>query len=117
MAYPNLNGDPKMMKITIKDDEMKTKKKTEKHDCESILKSKIQNVFWKKNYEYLNRKIIFLNFSDKLTVSSSTLVSSTLPIIISSITIPIASSSTLIASIAILSTNIGFQKLKHNIVC
>ena len=40
MAYPNLNNDPKLLKIKTKDDEIKDfKDKTEKHDHEKILKS------------------------------------------------------------------------------
>ena len=44
MAYPNLNGDPELLKIK-RDDEIKNLKyQKEKHDHENILKSlKIDN--------------------------------------------------------------------------
>ena len=45
MAYPNTKGDPKLLKVKTKEDQLKDLQyKTEKHDHENILKSlKIDN--------------------------------------------------------------------------
>ena len=51
-AYPNLNKDPDLLKIKIKDDEIiDLKYKTGKHDHKNILKSPT------KDEEYLRRKV------------------------------------------------------------
>ena len=40
MAYPNINGDPELLKVKTKDDQLKELHyKTEKHNHEKILKS------------------------------------------------------------------------------
>ena len=40
MAYPNINGDPELLKAKIKDDQLKEVQiKTERHDYENVLKS------------------------------------------------------------------------------
>ena len=47
--YPNINNEPKLLKIKTRDDEIKIlKSQTEKHDHENILKSlKIDNEYYK----------------------------------------------------------------------
>ena len=82
-TYPNLNIDPKFLKMKTKDDEIKNLKyKTEEHDHEKILKSlKIDNENYKKEYKSLIKKKILLNITEILISSASTINSSTMGLI------------------------------------
>ena len=53
MAFPNLNGDPEIIKTKTKDDEVKElEHKTEKNDFENFLKpANFDKDYYKKKYE------------------------------------------------------------------
>ena len=59
-TYPTLKSEAEVLKITTKDDEIKTLKyKTEKHDYENILLSlKVDNDYYKKKYNSIKKKKI-----------------------------------------------------------
>ena len=77
-TYPTLKNEAELLKITTKDDEIKTLKyKTEKHDYENILKSlKNDNEYYKKKYNSLNKKKIYIIVLEILTGSSGVIVGS-----------------------------------------
>ena len=77
-TYPTLKNEAELLKITTKDDEIKTLKyKTEKHDYENILKSlKNDNEYYKKKYNSLNKKKIYIIVFEILTGSSGVIVGS-----------------------------------------
>ena len=60
MTYPNLNIDPELLKLKVKDDEIKELKyRLEKHDYENILKTrKIDSEYYKKKYRSSKRKYL-----------------------------------------------------------
>ena len=115
-TYPTLKNEAELLKITTKDDEIKTLKyKTEKHDYENILKSlKNDNEYYKKKYNSLNKKKIYIIVLEILTGSSGVIVGSTLTAtgVGASIGVPIAGASAFIASIATLITNEYLSKRK-----
>ena len=80
MTYPNLNNEPKLLKIKTLDDEIKNPRhQTEKHDFESILKSlKTDNQSYKKKNKSLNKKKFLLNFTEILIGSGSAIGTSTM---------------------------------------
>ena len=57
-TYPNINNEPELLKIKLRDDEIKNLKcQTEKHDHENILKSlKSDRESYKRKYKSLNKK-------------------------------------------------------------
>ena len=112
--YANLNNEPELLKIKTKDDEIKELKyRTEKHDCENILKSlKIDNELLKKKYKSLNKMKVLLFISENLVGSASAVVSSTIGLIITGVGIVMSSSTALLTSIAILITNEYNRNLK-----
>ena len=67
-TYPNINNEPELLKIKIRDDEIKNLKyQTRKHDHENILKSlKIDIEYYKKKYKSLNKKKVFMIVSEIL---------------------------------------------------
>ena len=105
-----------MLKITTKDDEIKTLKyKTEKHDYENIPKNlKNDNEYYKKKYTSLKKKKIYITVLEILTGASGVIVGSTLTAtgVGASIGVPIAGASAFIASIATLITNEYLSKQK-----
>ena len=112
--YPDLKNDVELLKIKTRDDEIKNLKyQTEKQDHENILKSlKVDNEYYKKKYESLNKKKVLLIITENLIGSGSAITSSTFSFINPSIGIPIASCSALLTSLAILITNEYISKLK-----
>ena len=89
------------------------KYKTEKHDHESILKSlKIDNDYYNKKYENLNKKKIMFILTEILIGSGSAIGSSTMGLINPGAGIIISSSRTLLTFIAIIITNEYLSKLK-----
>ena len=115
-TYPSLKNEAELLKITTKDDEIKTLKyKTEKHDDENILKSlKNDDEYYKKKYNSLNKKKIYITVFEILTGSSGVIVDSTFFAtgVGSIVGVPIASASAFIASIATLITNEYLSKQK-----
>ena len=115
-TYPTLKSEAELLKITTKDDEMKTLKyKTERYDYENILKSlKIDNNYYKKKYKSINKKKIYISVLEILTGASGVIVGSTLTAtgIGATIGVPIAGVSAFIASIATLITNEYLSKRK-----
>ena len=114
-THPNLiESEATLLKITTKGDEIKELKyETEKHDHENILKSlKIDNEYYKKKYESLNKKKILLNITESLIGSGSASGTFTMSLINPSIGIVLTSSTALLTSIAILITNEFISKLK-----
>ena len=80
-TYPILkNEDPTLLKITTKDDEIKTLRyKTEKHDLENILQPlKNDNESYKKNYKSLNKKKVLLIITEFLLGPGSAISTSTM---------------------------------------
>ena len=59
-VYPNIINEPELLKIKIRDDEIKNLKyQTENHDHENILKSlKADNEKYKKVYKSLNKNFV-----------------------------------------------------------
>ena len=114
MAYPNINGDPELVKIKTRDDEVKNLKyQTEKHDHENILKSlRIDNEFYQTKYKSLIKKNILLIITEILVGTGSAVGSSTMSLINPFAGIIISSSTALLTSIAILITNEMITKLK-----
>ena len=115
-TYPTLKTEAELLKITTKDDEIKTLKyKTEKHDYENILKSlKIDNDYYKKKYNSINKKKVYISILEILTGASGVVVGSTLTAtgVGATIGVPIAGVSAFIASIATLITNEYLSKRK-----
>ena len=115
-TYPTLKSEAELLKITTKDDEMKTLKyKTERYDYENILKSlKIDNDYYKKKYRSLNRKKIYISVLEIFSGASGVIVGSTLTAtgVGATIGVPIAGASAFIASIATLITNEYLSKRK-----
>ena len=112
--YPNLNNEPEILKVETRDDEIRNLKyQTEKHDHENILKNpKIDNEYYKKKYENLNKKKVLLIITEILIGSGSAIISSTLGLINPGAGIIISSSTALLTSIAILITNEYISKSK-----
>ena len=115
-TYPTLKTEAELLEITTKDDEIKTLKyKTEKHDFESILKSlKIDIDYYKKKYNSINKKKVYISVLEVLTGASGVVVGSTLTAtgVGATIGVPIAGVSAFIASIATLITNEYLSKRK-----
>ena len=115
-TYPTLKTEAELLKITTKDDEIKTLKyKTEKHDYENILKSlKIDNDYYKKKYNSINKKKVYISVLEILSGASGVVVGSTLTAtgVGATIGVPIAGVSAFIASIATLITNEYLSKRK-----
>ena len=113
-TYLSLNGDPELLKIKTKDDEIKDLKyRTEKHDYENILKSlKVDNDYYEKNYKNLNKKKILLIITEILVGTGSAVGSSTMGLINPGAGIIISSSTALLTTIATLITNEYISKLK-----
>ena len=111
---PILNNVPELLKIKTKDDEIKDLKyRTEKHDHKNLLKSlKIDNDYYKKKYNSLNKKKVLLIITEILVGGVSTGSSSTMGLINPGVGINISSSTALLTSIAILITNEYISKLK-----
>ena len=109
--------DPELLKIKTKDDEIKhLKYRAEKHDHGINLKScKIDNGFYKKKYESLNKKEKLLIITEILLGSGSTITTSTLSILLPSVDIVLTTSTALLTIIAILNTNEDFSK-KQDII-
>ena len=109
-----MNIDPELLKIETKVDQLRELQyQTEKHDHENILKTlKIDDEHYKKKYKSLNKKKVFLNITEILIGSASTIGSSTMGLINPGAGILISTSTTLLTSIAILITNEYFSELK-----
>ena len=71
-TYPNIKKEPELLKIKTIDDEIKKLKyQTEKHHHENMLKSlKINNDYYKKKYESLNKKKILLITTERFRISN-----------------------------------------------
>ena len=113
--YLNLKTDDvELLKIKTKDDQLKELQyKTEKHDQENILKSlKIDNEYYRKKYESLNKQKILLFITETLIGSRSAISTSTMSLINPNIGILLTSSTALLTSLAILITNEYISKLK-----
>ena len=112
-TYSTLKTEAELLKITTKDDEIKTLKyKTEKHDYENILKSlKIDNDYYKKKYNSINKKKVYISVLEILTGASGVVVGSTLTATGVGAT-TIAGVSAIITSIATLITNEFLSKRK-----
>ena len=113
-TFPNLNNEPELLKIKLKDDQLKKLQyTTEKHDFENILKSlKYDNEPNKKKFKSSNKKKILLVITEILIGSGSAISTSTMSLINPSIGIVLTSSSALLTSLAILITNDYISKLK-----
>ena len=113
-TYPNLTDKPELLKMKTRDDEIKNLKyQTEQYDHEIILKSlKIDNEYYKRKYNNLNRKKVLLIFAEILVGGCSTKSSSALAILNASSGIVKSSSAALLTNIAILITNVYKLKLK-----
>ena len=113
-TYPNLNNEPEILKIKTRDNEIKNlKNQFEKHDHENILKSlKIDNKYYKKKYNSLNKKKILLIITEILVGCSSAIGISAMSLISAGAGIIISSRTALLTSIAILITNEYMSKLK-----
>ena len=114
-TYPNLSVELELLKTKTRDDEIKNLKyQTEKHDHENILKSlKVDNEYYRKKIESLNKKKVLLNISQILVGSASTVGTSTMGLINPGAGIIILSSTALLTSIAMLITNEYISKLKR----
>ena len=113
-SYPDLKTEPELLKIRTRDDEIKNLKyQTEKHDLENIIKSlKVDNDYYKKKYNSLNKKNLLLIITEILVGSGSAISSSAMSILNPSIGIVLTSSTALLTSLAILITNEYISKLK-----
>ena len=82
-TYPDLKNEPELLKIKIRDDEIRNLKyQTEKHDHEKILKSlKVDNDYYKKRYKNLNKKKVLLIITEILVGSGSAIGTSTMSVI------------------------------------
>ena len=84
---------------------LKTSNTLKKHDHENILKSlKVDNDYYKKKYENLNRKKVLLIITEILIVTGSAVGSSTMGVINPGVGTVFSSSTALLTSIAILIT-------------
>ena len=113
-TYPDLKNDIDLLKIKIRDNEIKNLKyQTEKHDHENILKSiKVDNDYYKKKNKKLNKKKVLLIITEILIGAGSAVGSSSMALINPGAGIAISSSTALLISIAILITNEYISKLK-----
>ena len=113
-TYPDLKNEPELLKIKTRDDEIKNLKyQTEKHDHENILKSlKVDNDYYKKKYNSLNKKKVLLIITEILIGGGSAIETSTMSLINPSIGIIASSSTAFLPSLAILITNEYISKLK-----
>ena len=113
-TYPTLKTEAELLKITTKDDEIKTiKNKTKKHDFENILKSlKIDNDSCKEKYNSINEKKVYISILEFLTGASGVVVGTTLTATGATIGVPVAGVSAFIASIATLIPNEYLSKRK-----
>ena len=113
--YPNLNNEPKLLKIKTRYDEIQSLKyQTEKHDHENILKSlKNDNDYYKKNYKSLDKEEVFMIVSETLIGAVGLGVGSGLTISgLAPVGIMCASSISFLSSISTLITKEYFSKLK-----
>ena len=114
-TYPSLNKDQEILKIKMKDDQLKELQyKAEKHDHENILKSlKSDNEYYKKKYKSLNKKKVFMINSEILIGSVGLGVGSGLTVSgLAPLGTTCASSISFLFSISTLITNEYFSKLK-----
>ena len=113
-TYSDLNKEPELLKIKTRDDEINNLKyQTEKHDYENIFKSlKVDNEYYRKKYESLNKKKVLLIITEFLIGSGSAISTSTMSLINPSIGIVLTSSTALLTSLAILIKNEYISKLK-----
>ena len=114
--YPDLKNEPELLKIKTRDDEIKNLKyQNEKHDHEGILKSlKIDDEYYKKKYESINKKKVLLIISEVLIGSGSAISTSAMSVLNPSVGIVLTSSTALLTSLAILITNEYFKlKLRY----
>ena len=113
-TYPDLKNEPELLKIKTKDDQLKELQyKTEKHDYENILKSlKVDNDYYKKKYNSLNKKKVLLIITEILIGSGSAVSTSAMSIVNPSIGLVLTSSTALLTSLAILITIEHISKLK-----
>ena len=122
-TYPNLKSDvptlkseAELIKITTKDDEVKTLKyKTERYDYENILKSlKIDGDYYKKKYKSINKIQIYNAVLGILEGASGVIVGAALSVtgVGAVIGVPVVTATTFIASIATLITNEYLSKKK-----
>ena len=67
-TYPNLKNQPDLLKLETRDDEIENLKyQTERHHHENIIKShKIDDEYYKKKYESLNKNKVFMIISENL---------------------------------------------------
>ena len=112
--YPDLKNDVELLKIKTRDQEIKELKyQSEKHDHENILKFlKVDNDYYKKKYNSLNKKKVLLIITEILVGSGSAVSTSAMSLINPSIGIVLTSSTALLTSLAILITNEYISKLK-----
>ena len=112
-TYP-ISNEPELSKIKTRDDEIKNLKyQLEKHDHENIIKLlNIDNEYYKRKYEKLNKKNVLLIITEISVGSASTISSSTMGLINPGAGIIISSKTALLTSIAILITNEDIIKLK-----
>ena len=113
-TYPDLKNDVELLKIKTKDDQLKELQyKTERHDHENILKSlKVDNDYYKKKCNSLNKKKVLLIITEILIGGGSAIGTSTMSLINPSIGIIASSSTAFLTSLAILITNEYISKLK-----
>ena len=114
MTYPNLINEAEILKIKIKDDQLRELQyKTEKHDHEKIIKSlKKDEELIKKKHKWKNKKKTLLIVTEILVGSGSAIGTSTMSLVNPSIGVVLTSSTGLSTSIAILITNEYKSKLK-----
>ena len=112
--YSNLNNETEFLKLRTRDDENKNLRyQKEKHDHENILRTlNIDNEYYKKKYESINKKKVLLIITEILIGSALTIGSSTMGLINPRAGNIISSSPALLSSIAILITNDYISKLK-----
>ena len=113
-TYLDIKNEPELLKIKTKDDQLKELQyKTEKHDYENILKSlKVDNDYYKRKYNSLNKKKVLLIITEILVGSRSAISTSAMTIVNPSIGIVLTTSLALLTSLAILITNEYISKLK-----
>ena len=114
-TYPILNeSEATLLKTKRKDDEIKDLiYRFEKHEYENILKSKIDNDYYKKKFKSLNKKKIFMIVSEiligvgVLSIGSGLTISGIAPV-----GMVTAGSISFLSSISTLTTNENFSKLE-----
>ena len=114
MTYPNLNNEPKLIKIKTRDYEIKNLKyQTEKHGYVNILKNlKADIEKYIKKCKSLNKKKNLLIVTEILVGGGSAIGTSTMGLMNPSVGIIAASSTAFLTSIAILINNEYISKLK-----